>query len=169
MDQIVTSAPTFQMSVDARLIAQHLSAARIGDVIPYSVLSKLVSRDVDGSFGPLRTALNRVEKDHNIVFATIRRHGIKRLSDAEIAGTCESAYRSIRRKSRRATERLGRVANFGALPPELQAKHNTGMSLLGVVSALTTESAVKKTETITAKHQRALPMAETLKALGLVS
>lgn len=160
--------PTFQMSADTRLVAQYiLNNKRVGETVTYKELEPIVGRAVDGSFGPLQSAKRHLQRQHGMVFGSVPRVGSKVLTDPEIVQSVHSETDRLRRRSRRAVERLSLVKNFASLPRDLQATHNAGISIMSVIGAMTTSSAVKKIEAAVSKAQRELPMAETIKALGL--
>jgi hypothetical protein len=155
------SQPTFQMSADARLLMQHLAKATVGQSFTYADLGAVISRKVDGSFGPLRTALHRLLKDEAMVFGTIMAVGIKRLNDQEIVAEGGSAAESIRRKASRSIERQMK-ADFAGLPREAQAKFTAQVSVMASVAMMTRTKSLQKIEAVASPAVKELPIAQTL-------
>lgn len=159
--------PSFELSVDTRLIYQEAVKFKVGDIITYEAVAKIVGRPVDGSFGPLQSALRRARKNEGMEFGSITGVGYKVLSDEEIVASSTRDIERHHRGARRAARKLANVRAFDGLTKESQAKHNAALSIFGVIGAVSTVGAVKKVEIATASAQRELPMAQTLKALGI--
>ena len=60
-----------EISMETRMLRDKLSALKIGDVITYGAVAKIVGRPVDGSFGPLLSALRRARKNEGMEFGSI--------------------------------------------------------------------------------------------------
>lgn len=159
----------FQASPDTRLLIAEIQKMKVGDTLKFDRVKEIVGRDAHGSFSPLQSALRICRRQHGMEFGSITKVGYKRLNDVEIVASAESDMRRAHRASRRSAERLSRVQNFAALPAEAQAKHNAAMSIVSVIGAVTSKRAVNRIETETAKAHKELPIAGTLKALGLVA
>lgn len=154
-----------EISVDARLLHQHLAASKVGDTLTWEDMGKVIGRDVrPGStgYGALHTARNRAQMDDGMVFDAIAKVGLKRLSDAEIVNTGQSAIDRVRRAARKGAKRLLSVKDFGSLPNDLKVKHNAYASLLGAVAQISQSSKVTQLEAHVQNARAALPLAKTL-------
>ena len=155
--------PTFEMSIDTRLLHDRLKAANVGDVVGYEEMDRILGRDVRGdAYGSLHSARRRLQKNDQIVFGTVHKVGLKRLNDVEIVASAEAEIDGLRRRARRAGERVTCVQNFAGMPAESQIKHNASLSLFGAVSAITNSKRVKRLEERVKAARAALPLAKTL-------
>ncbi|TGQ95380.1 hypothetical protein EN851_07610 [Mesorhizobium sp. M8A.F.Ca.ET.208.01.1.1] len=154
--------PIFQMSADARLLLGRLEKASVGELLAYDELSAVISRPVGGAFGPLRTALRRMLRDHDAVFACVTGKGVKRLSDAEIVDEGVQAMDKVRRRAQRSVERQMK-ADFSKLDRERQARFSAQVSVMGTIAFMARGSSVEKLAKATTPDRKELPVAETLK------
>ncbi|RWK61829.1 MAG: hypothetical protein EOR85_12820 [Mesorhizobium sp.] len=154
--------PTFQMSADARLLMQVLQKAAIGDTVTYERLTAAISRPVAGGYGPLVTALRRLLRDHDMVFAVVHKVGLKRLNDSEIVAEGASAADSIRRKAARSIERQNK-ADFSKLNREEQARFSAQTAIMATVAMMTRQTSISRIENRVASGIKQLPIADTLK------
>ncbi|KFL31418.1 hypothetical protein JP75_07615 [Devosia riboflavina] len=155
------TSPTFQMSADARLLMQHMSSATVGQTFTYKELGAVISRDVDGSSGPLRTALRRLLRDEGMVFGTLIGEGVKRLNDEEIVAEGGNAAEAIRRKANRSFERQMK-ADFSRLPRQTQAKFTAQVSVMASIAMMTTGKALERVAAAASPALKEMPVAATL-------
>jgi len=157
----------FQLSADARTLASVLRDASPGDTVTYERLSASIGRDVqEDARGALQTARRLVLNEHRIVFDAVRGEGLMRLKDKQIVGLSDKARDHIRRTSRKTAKALVCV-DYDALSPEDQVKHNTGLSMLGVIAELSTSRSVAKLESKVKEAGKELPLAKAaIAALG---
>lgn len=153
--------PTYQMSVDSRLIYQELVKATVGQTFTYATLSNIIARTVTSSSGSLRTAMKRALKDKGFVFGTMRTIGIKRLADIEIVDQSTDTSSRIRKMSRRAVEKLTKV-EFEKLPREKQGEHSARVSIMATIGYMTNEKQFGKIRDAADKAGHELPIAATL-------
>lgn len=154
----------FELSIDTRIVYDLLMKAAVGDTVTFTAIGKELGREVHGAEPHLQSALHRCQSNDNRVFANIRKVGYKRLSDAEIVTTGERETEMLRRRAKRAGNRLTCVENFDGLPNDLKVKHNTYLSLFGAITAMSKTGSVKKLEGEVFRAQAALPLAKTLEA-----
>lgn len=159
--------PVFQMSADARLLLARLEKASVGELITYEELSATISRPVGGAFGPLRTALRRMLRDHDAVFACVSGKGVKRLSDPEIIDEGVQAIDMIRRRAQRSMERQMK-ADFSKLDRERQARFSAQVSVMGTIAFMAKASNVAKLAKEATPERKELPVAETLRMFSKV-
>lgn len=157
--------PNFEMNIDTRAIFDRLKQVPIGGSITYDALSALLGRPVSGGTPTLQSALRALERD-GCVFANIRGQGYQRLDDVSIVKASEHDRLLIRRKARRAVERLTSVQNFEALPNDMKVKHNAAMSGFGAIVSIMHPSKMKTLEEKVEAAQAKLPLAKTLAAFS---
>lgn len=157
----------FEMSPDTRLLRQHLRTVLIGSTVKYEDLSAVIGKPVDGATPSLRSAINSLLKQDNIVFATIRKTGLERLSDERIVSNSDSDIDGIRRKAKRGARKLTCVGDYSAMAPGKQLAHTARLSIMTMVAYATSDTGLKKVEGASVNHKNELPLAETLKAFGV--
>lgn len=151
-----------ELSVDSKLLYERLKKAGIGETVTYAELSGIVGRDVaNGGRGTMMTARRLCQAEHQMVFGTVRKVGLKRLSDQEIVDTGEAVTKHIRKTARRGARRIA-CANYQALANDAKVRHNAQISLLGAIVALSKPSSIKRLEKSVAKEHEQLPVAKTL-------
>jgi hypothetical protein len=160
----------FEVSADARTLAHVLSTAPVGSVIEYSALNRAISRDVQGDArSALESARKIVLTEHSIVFDAVRGVGLKRLSDAEIIDLPAKARAHIRRTARKTVKALVCV-EYGGLSRENQVRHNTAISMMGVISEVAAEKSAKRLAGVVESAGTQLPAAKAaIAALGFVA
>ena len=160
---------TFEMSANSRFLYQKLRETSIGTIITYGELSAAIDKPVDGSSAALRTATRAALRDDNFVFGSIRGVGIKRLNDVEITNQGDTEIASTRRKARRAVRKLTAVRDFGAMPQKVQLRHTALVSTAAIIADITREASIARVEAVSSGRSKELPIAETLRAMGIVS
>jgi hypothetical protein len=156
-----------QLSIDSRTLYDRLVKVEVGAEIRYPELSDLIGRDVQSEArGNLMTARNMARREKGMVFGVITNVGLKRLADEEIVGVGMRAVTSIGKASRRAMQKLVCVQNFDKMKPETQVKHNTMLSVLGVMSVMSKPKKIVQIEDRVAKTQKRLPIADTIEAFA---
>lgn len=160
---------TFEMSADARFLYQRLRACEIGQILTYGELSSVISKPVAGATPSLRTAMKAALRDDSYVFGAIRGVGIKRLNDVEITNQGDAEIASTRRKARRAVRKLTAVRDFNAMPQKTQLRHTALVSTAAIIADVTREAAIAKVEAVSSGRSKELPIAETLRAMGIVT
>lgn len=154
-----------EVTVESRLLYQHLQKMKIGEMVTYLELSNIIGRDVQGSGrGSLNTARRMCEREDQKSFGVIVNAGLKCLSGAEVISTAEFATGHIKRTSKRALKRLKCVGDLSKLSNDEVVKMNTYASLMGAFVVMGKESSVKKLSSIVEKTQDQLPYAKTLEA-----
>lgn len=160
------SKALFEPSVDTNFLAAKLSKVDVGEIVTYEELSDAIDgRDVrpgQPGYSALVSARRRLERQHGIVFGSVRKVGLKRLSDIGIVDTSDQAIASIRRKARRSAKRLTCVKNYEGMPAEKQVKHNAYMSIFGALAAASRASTVRLIEEEVAIKQDQLSLTKTL-------
>lgn len=158
------TTPIFETSTDSKTLAAVLAAATVGQIISYDELSKAIGRTVTAS--KLSTARHIVQREQRIVFGAVAGVGLKRLSDAEIVDLSDSARDHLRRTTRKTAKKLHCV-DYDAMPKDKQTKHNTALSMLGVIGELSTEKSTQRLSQLIESTGTSLPTAKAaIAALG---
>lgn len=157
----MSDRPSFNATVETRLIYQELAKANIGDVIEYERLSEITSRQLETIRPNIQSAMRMALRNHDMVFAAVRGDGIKRLDDSEIVADGSAAIIRLRRRARRNLERQSK-ANFDNLSRPEQMRLSAEMSINSAVAMMTRESSVKKIEAKADPKRLGLPIRETL-------
>ena len=152
-----------ELSIDSRTLYDKLAKIEIDGFIPYTELSEAITRNVQHEArGNLTTARNMARKIHGAVFGVVMNEGLKRLKDEEIVGIGMKSVKSIGRASRRAMNKLICVKDFNNMPVDVQTKHNTMLSVLGVMNVMSKPKRINAIEHKVATAQKRLPVSQTL-------
>lgn len=160
----MNAKPSFEMSIDTRVVYDRLKAAAVGEVVSFNALSEALGRKVEGDCSNVQSALRRLINIDGVVFDNVRGTGYKRLNDIEIVGTAEREREALRRQAKKAVRRLTCVQHFDALPNDIKIKHNAAVSGFGAIAAMMTPGSMKKLEASVEKASQQLPLAKTLEA-----
>jgi hypothetical protein len=155
--------PTFETSVDTRLLYQHLLTIKPGDTVTYAKLSEIISRPVVGSTPQLQSAIRRALREDGLVFGNISKVGYKHLLDPEIVDAAGNDVSTIRRRAKRSVGKLLKVQDFTTLDKEHQVKHSTAASIFGFIHAFLAPKAIKSIRGGVEAAGKELPIAETIK------
>lgn len=160
--------PSFAASADAKVLADLMREVVVGDTLSYQTMSTAIGRDVTSAPGLLRTARSIVQREDRIVFDCIVRTGLKRLADTEIVSLGDRARQRVRRIARRTSQAITCV-NYDTMARDVQVKHNTALSMLGVMHELATEKSFFKLQKHVETTGAELPVGKaSIAALGLV-
>jgi hypothetical protein len=131
---------------DSEAIARLLSALAVGEEVSYHDLTAAIGRDVQTvARAAMERARYRLERDERRVFGVVLGIGLRRLNDREIVATSDKARAHIRRTSRRAA-RTVLCSDYAALPREDQTKHNTALSVFGILEQMAGDKAYRRIE-----------------------
>lgn len=153
--------PSFQASAETRLLTQALEAVKPGDIITYEAMETASGADLKTNRGPLQTALRRMLRDHDAVFAAVRGVGYQRLVDGEIANEASVNTTRLRRQAMRNLERASK-ADVSALPASQQAKFTAALSVTAAIAQMTKPKEVERIASGLDDSKRELPIKETL-------
>lgn len=161
----MTKKLSFEKSVDTRLLETRLAKAEIGDTVTYGEMCEILGKeDVNDFRHSLQSAIRSLRRDHSIDFGVVRGVGMVRLDDAGIAKTADPVLESVRRKCKRAADRLTLV-DASKLANEDRKDFLVKFSVLGTIASVTKRKAVEK---ITAAQpdniDGILPVGRTLEA-----
>jgi len=155
-----------EAGLDSRLAYERLMKAEPSEVVTYDELSRLVKRNVQGDGRHvIQTARRMAQREDQIVFECVRNVGLRRMLDGEIAQLGRPAIRSIRRKVRRTARKIACLSDFDALTNDEKLRHNTDLSVLGVLGHCTEPRRVKKLAHKLLDSSHALPTAAALDVL----
>ncbi len=151
-----------ELSIDTTLLYDRLRKMEVGEIVNYDELSKIIHRDVRSCRGLLATARRKALRDDEIVIDCVHGEGVKRLDDVGVVETLSTALRAIRKKSRKATNRVVGIKNYDQLSGAVKIQHNTYLSLLGAISSFSQASNQKKLESKISQSQSKLSLQETI-------
>ena len=154
-----------QISIETQEVLRRLIDANVGEVIPYSELSRLAMGDIQTSKRfALTTAVKRLRREHHRSFACVTGVGVKRLEDVEIVHLMAKQ-----------NERIGRVAKLGLehgenvdyenLDPAERQRHCLQSSLLAAIKYASQPRQQKKLEARLQTDPMRLAVSETIRLL----
>lgn len=157
--------PTFSRSIDTTLLLERLAKCQEGETITYADLSACIKRDVQGAARQaLRSAIHIALAEHQMVFGTVQKIGVKRLNATESVEYASSSVNKIHREARRGAKRVA-AAEYEKLDQSGKQKHNATAAILSAMAECTKANRVKLVEkAVENKHK--LAVAETLAALS---
>lgn len=155
--------PTFELSIDTRVLVDFLAKADVGQTVTYTDLSRVLGSVVNGATPCLHSALRHLERSKDMVFGNVRGVGYQLLSDAQIVQTGEHESQRIMRHAKRAGKRLTKVKDFDGLSEADRVAHNARLSLFGAIAAISKGSSYKKlAAAVEAGGTKELPIGRTL-------
>lgn len=133
-----------EASLEARMIAERLAKAEVGDLITYAELSKMIGRDVQQAARPaLQRARAIVLRSHRMVFECRHKIGVVRMTDTEVIGAAEELPTRVRRLTRRTVLKLCTI-NHDALTNDDKTRHNAISSYAGALQLFSRPQAISE-------------------------
>lgn len=164
----MANKPNFVASADAKVLSDLMRRAAVGDTLTYEAMSAAINRDVTADRSLLYTARGIVQREDRVVFDSVQKVGLKRLADTEIVSLGDRARSRVRRIAKRASQAIVCV-NYDTMPRDAQVKHNTALSMLGVVQELATDKSFLKLQKHVDTAGTELPVGKaSIAALGLI-
>lgn len=156
-------ATILDVSPDVLAIEDRMKAAKIGEVITYAEIAKLVGRDVQFEDRYLiQSARRRCLRNHRMVFAPVRGVGLKRLDDEGIINQSESGFRRLRRIARNECAKQLCVTDFEKLSREARVKQSAALAVFGTIAMFGKRKSIEKIEARVSAEPRRLSYKETL-------
>lgn len=153
------------ISIDAQVLLNRLKQAQPGQIIFYSELTGLIKRDVQTQpgYGACMTARNRLMRDEGMIFSPVHNHGLKRLTEEEVASSGGHGITRIRKLAGRERMKLHcGVKNFESLSNAAKIAHNTAASIYGMMQMFSKKKTIEKIETAVTVQNGKLPSAKIL-------
>ena len=160
------NAPMFQRGADASRLHEELTLTPVGKVVTYERLTDALGKPVTGASGALTSARRIAQREDGMVFACIRGAGLKRLDSEAIVDMSGMRVQGVRRHARRVVKTLT-LAIYEELRDASKQKAIAIASVLSVVADLAREKSIHTVEIAASGRAARLPIAETLRALGL--
>ena len=152
----------FEKSADTKVIESRLKEAKVGDLITYDELSRILGRDVrEFAYGAL-TSARKAMLASGVVFGTESKVGIKRLDDLQIINSTESDRKRLQRIGKHSLRKLSAV-KFENLTEESKRKHTTMAAQMGAIAMFASKSTTARIETNVKPTSETLAIGETLK------
>ena len=154
------------ITAETTALIRRMSEMNIGDELSYAEMSEIVCGDICGKkYHCLSTARKNLLSNHQMVFETIAKTGIRRETDSEIVINSSGAIRTINRATRRAFKKLA-CADPKNLTNEEKLKHNTNAAMLGALRFMSQPQQVKALEGKCVESSRQIDISDTLKLFG---
>jgi hypothetical protein len=154
--------PSFALSAASRFMIQKLETVEIGQTVTYEELSAAAGEPVSGGNPALQTAIRRLRRDKDMVFAVIRKIGVKLLRDTETVDYASSYQSRVRHIARKSFE-IGSKVDFATLPQQYQMKQSANASIMATLAQMTSSAKVMEIEKKMPEGKRELPINDTLK------
>lgn len=139
------------LRIETRILANRLKEAKVGDVVPYAELSKLIGSDVQNKSRHLLASAKRVaERDEKCLFSIVRKSGVKRLAPGEQPGEIDLQRVKIRKSAKRALRRSKHV-NWSELNESERSQLNATRTLLYFTAQSTADKKLEDTKVLTEK------------------
>lgn len=165
---MATKKPNFVASSDAKVLADLLRNAEVGQVVTYEEMSEAIGREVTQDRSAIYTARAIVQREDRMIFDCVMKVGVKRLADADIVNLGDRARARVRKIASSVTKAITCV-NYDSMSRESQVKHNTALSMFGVFSELSANKSFIKLQSHVSTVGTDLPVAKaSIAALGLV-
>lgn len=154
-----------ELSIDTRLIIERLDKAAIGDVVSYSELSGIIGRDISTAYHLTRTARKKLLASKKY-FEPVPGVGFKRCNDSEKVASGGTYITKSRRACKRGATITTSVDNYDTMSKDDQIRHNSQLSLMLTIRAMSTPSKLKAIESRVEDAQQSLTMKKTLDAIA---
>lgn len=154
----------FQLSVDSQILRDRILEYKDkpGELIPYSDLSELIGRDVQGpARGLLKTARRLLQREYQVLLDVKPNEGLFVLSEGQKARTWRRSADKIRRETKRAVDRLVTV-DHSKLNREELTEALTGQSFAGAIALASSPQRSKRIQQRVQETTKALPSSVTL-------
>lgn len=138
-----------QLGVRAAALVELLSTGKPGDLITDEKMAEVCGQSVTPGgkgYASLQSAIRYVRVNHGLEWKRIPKvNGIKCLDGGETITVGQSDLRAVRKKSRRAMQKLGTVKRE-ALTDEEKKTHTTLLSQFGALALFADNGTTKKIE-----------------------
>lgn len=146
----------FDLNVDTQVIIGILKQTKVGDLIPYAVMSEAIKRDVMHRARYVMDSARRVLlREEGMVFGPVTGQGLRNMSDVEKVGSAPRYIESMRRKATKGIKVVTAV-KFDELPAHTKTEHNVALSIFGALKQATTAGSQKKIEAAVVENNGAL-------------
>lgn len=142
-------------------ICELFTAAPLNGIVTHEMLSELTGHDTRKSDGQhlVQKARGRVLKDHQIVMASVRGVGWKRIESPEIVKIGPVTMRQARRVTARGIAKL-MCADFNSLSNKDKIAHSTSMSVLGTLQLMASRPTISRVEKRILANNNTDPLSE---------
>lgn len=156
----------FEMSSETRILVGRLRAIKPGETATYAALSQGMNIDLQAEGRNRLESAKRALIRENIVFGTVARVGVKRLTGKELPSIGAEAAERIRGKARRSIRAMLAGAAGTEVGNEDRIAINAHASLLGAIAFASSEKSVAKiADRVRQNQSLELVAAATLDAL----
>lgn len=153
-------------SIEAVMAREELRKLLPGDICPYELLERAMSKDPQKEGYPyVSTARRQVERENQCVLEAIPNVGIKRLMPREVINRGGRDISHVKRSVRSGIRRqitVVPIESVGGLNNEERIKFHGQLAQLGVLSQFTKPTARKRIEAAVSQHAARISPAEVL-------
>lgn len=130
---------------ETQALIDFLKTTKTGETITYERIAREVGYSVTEQPGRnrLNTARKYLMREHQRVFATVLRVGIKALNDGETVELGSRSLGSIRNAARRAKRITLSIRDYDALPPVEKSRQQAVLAISSAVESVASMRAVK--------------------------
>lgn len=137
---------------------------KVGEIVIYAELNKLIGGDVQGKQRYMLDAARRtVLNEDQMVFEAVHGEGIKRMNDVEILDVGDQSRKRVNRICKRTVKKLA-CSDPKNLTTEQQLDQYTHMSMFGALALATKPNSFQKLKSAVSVSQERLPLNKTLEA-----
>lgn len=155
-----------ELSIDTQTVERLLLTVPVGETVTYTIISALIGRNVQAQARyVLASAIKRVRKQSNMVFAAVRNEGVKRLDDAGKIANAQGHIRKGRTQAKLARAKTTAVDDYDALPNRLKVEHNMVLVQAGAMLHFTSAGTQKKIAGRIQEPKQVLPLRECLDSM----
>lgn len=158
----------FELAYETKVIIDLLKAAKDGETVTYKQMLEATERtSVNAIRGNINTA-RRALQDEGYLFDTVRREGVKRMSDEDIATSGTRHQRHIKRTAQKAIKEQGAIRDFGALSAAGRYASLVTQTIMATIAHATSSKASKQIDADVKARQEQLTIGQTLEAFKKV-
>lgn len=163
--------PLSEFEADIAALAERFRQMPVGSTVTYEELDQVIGKPAKRHRYVLLRARDRVEKEDGSIFVTVFNVGVKRLAVEDYADVGSQARGAVRRKARRASQRMSNgLERANDVPGEVARAVGREQSILGLITLISTDKAMKKMlsdQTVTAPTPLGRAAADLMAALGI--
>lgn len=130
--------PIFLASDETKKVQARLESVDIDDIVTWEELSNIVGGNIQKTRGCLFTARKNLLNEKQMVFASIRGVGLKRIANADIVKNETMTARKIRKQARNSLKRLS-IVDPNNLKGTEKTDYLVASATIGAISLCTSE------------------------------
>ena len=158
----------FELAYETKVIIELLKSTKDGEIVDYKEMLNATERtSINAIRGNINTA-RRVLQEEGYLFDTVRRKGLKRMSDEDIAVSGVRHQRHIKRTAKKAIREQGSIRDFASLSAAGRYASMVTQTIMATISHATSTKAAKQIDADVKARQEQLTIGQTLEAFKKV-